>query len=88
MTITLRPEHEEVIARAMQTGAYQTADEVIARALEVLRSEDEWLAANKDSLNQKIETAIEQLDRGEGIPGEDVRGRLEQRKAGWLAQNG
>ena len=32
MTITLRPEHEKLIAHAMQTGAYHTPDEVIERA--------------------------------------------------------
>ena len=34
MTITLRPEHEKLIAQAMQTGAYQSPDEVIERAFE------------------------------------------------------
>ena len=32
MTITLRPEHEKLIAQAIQTGAYQSPDEVIERA--------------------------------------------------------
>jgi Arc/MetJ-type ribon-helix-helix transcriptional regulator len=31
MTITLGPEQERVIAEAMQTGAYENADEVIHR---------------------------------------------------------
>ena len=43
MTITLRPEHEKAIAQAIQSGAYRDPDEVIGRALEVLRGEDEWL---------------------------------------------
>ncbi|HTS30425.1 MAG TPA: hypothetical protein VMH81_31350 [Bryobacteraceae bacterium] len=41
MTITLRPEHESLIAEAIRTGAYQNPDEVIRRALEMLQSEDE-----------------------------------------------
>ncbi|MGA3041226.1 MAG: hypothetical protein ABSF54_10620 [Bryobacteraceae bacterium] len=32
MTITLRPENEKLIAEAIETGAYQNADEVIERA--------------------------------------------------------
>jgi hypothetical protein len=32
MTITLRPEHEKLISQAMQTGAYQSPNEVIERA--------------------------------------------------------
>ena len=46
MSITLRPQHEKAIERAIQSGACQNPDEVIGRALEVLRSEDEWLAEN------------------------------------------
>ena len=85
MTITLRPEHEEAIAKTIESGAYQDPDEVIGRALEALRSEDEWLLENKNAINEKIERAIAQLDRGEGIPGEELRGRLESRKKAWLA---
>jgi len=29
MTITLRPEHEQLIAQVIQTGAYQNPEEVI-----------------------------------------------------------
>ncbi len=43
MTITLRPEHELLIAQALRTGAYQNPDEVIARALEMLHFEAERL---------------------------------------------
>ena len=37
MSMTLKPEHEQAIARAIQSGAYETPDQVIERALEVLR---------------------------------------------------
>src|SRR5450432_2485547 len=40
----------------------------------------------KDAINEKIERAISQLDHGEGIPGEELRGRLGKRKAAWLAE--
>jgi putative addiction module CopG family antidote len=86
MAITLRPEHERAITQAIQSGAYHSPDEVIEGALEVLRSEDQWLSRNKDAINRKIERATAQLDRGEGIPGEELRGRLDKRKAAWLAQ--
>ena len=39
MTITLKPEQEKTIADAIQSGAFQNPDEMIARALEVLREE-------------------------------------------------
>ena len=84
MTIILRPEHEKAIADAIQSGAYQSPEEVIERALEVLRSEDAWLAQNVVSINERIERGIAQLNRGES--GEGLRARLGKRKAAWLAE--
>jgi len=69
MSITLRPEHERAITQAIESGAYENPDQVIERALEVLRGEDDWLIENKDAINAKIERGLAQLDRGEGIPG-------------------
>ena len=86
MSIILRPEHEEAITQAIQSGAYQNPDQVIERALQVLRSEDQWLIENKDAINEKIDRAMAQLDRAEAIPGEELRDRLEKRKAAWLAE--
>src|ERR1700677_4474310 len=54
MTITLRPEHEKVVTQAIQSGAYQSPEEVIERALEMLRSEDTWLLDHKDEIAGKL----------------------------------
>ena len=67
MAITLRPEHEKAITQAIQSGAYHSPDEVIERALEMLRSEDQWLLQNKDAINRKIQRAIAQIDRGVNV---------------------
>ena len=84
MTITIRPEHEQLIAKAIQTGACQNPDEVIARALQVLRSEDEWLDENKTAIDEKIERAFGQFQRGEFFSPEQSGIELEKRKAEWL----
>ena len=86
MTITLRPDQERAIAQAIESGAYHNPDEVIERALEVLLSEEEWSREDKEALNQKIERAIGQLDRGEGLSVDELRARLHSRKAAWLAE--
>jgi len=86
VTITLRPEQERAVADAIRSGAYQTPNEVIERALEVLRFEDGWLQENKQLIEEKIDRAIGQLDRGEGISAEELPGRLEKRKAAWRAE--
>ena len=84
MTITVRPEHEQLIVQAMQSGAYQNADDVIGRALEVLRSEDEWLDENKAAVNQKIERANGQFERGEYFSPAESRADMEKRKAAYM----
>jgi putative addiction module CopG family antidote len=64
MTITLRPEQEELIAQVMQTGAYQSPNEVIERALRMLYSDEEWLVDHQAEITEKIERAFGQFERG------------------------
>jgi Arc/MetJ-type ribon-helix-helix transcriptional regulator len=84
MTITLRPEHEKLIAEALRTGAYQNPQEVIGRALEMLQSEDEWLQDPKNSIEAKIERAFAQFERGEFLSPDESRAAMEKRKSDWL----
>jgi Arc/MetJ-type ribon-helix-helix transcriptional regulator len=86
MTITLRPELEEAIAQAMRSGSYKSPEEVIGRALEILRSEDQWLLDQKDDIANKIERAMAQFERGECFSAEESRVDMERRKAAWLAR--
>jgi antitoxin ParD1/3/4 len=82
MTITLSPEHEQLIAEAMRTGAYQNPDDVIGRALEMLHSEDEWLLDQKASIGAKIDRAFEQFERGEFLSAEESHAHMAKRKEG------
>jgi putative addiction module CopG family antidote len=86
MTITLRPENEKLIAQAMQTGAYQSPDEVIERALRMLHSEQEWLDCHKSEITEKIERAFAQFDRGEFLSAEESQADMEKRKAAWFRE--
>jgi putative addiction module CopG family antidote len=85
MTITLRPELEQLIAEAIQSGAYQNPEEVIEHALEALRTGDDWLRDNKDSIHEKIERACDQFERGEFFTAEESRADMSNRKAAWRA---
>jgi len=86
MTITLRPEHEKAVAQAIESGAYQNPDEVIARALEVLRAEDDWLSEQKDAIAQKIDRAFAQFERGEYLSSAESGADMAKRKAAWLRE--
>jgi Arc/MetJ-type ribon-helix-helix transcriptional regulator len=81
MNITLRREHEQLIAEAMRTGAYQSPDEVIGRALEMLHSQDEWLHEHRQEVTDKIERAFTQFERGQFFSAEQSRADMEKRKA-------
>jgi Arc/MetJ-type ribon-helix-helix transcriptional regulator len=86
MTITPRPEHEKAIAQAIQSGAYQNPDEVIGRALEVLRAEDEWLYCQKDKIAEKVERAFGQFERGEYLSSTESQADMAKRKAEWFRE--
>jgi len=86
MAITLRPEHERLVTQAIERGAYESADEVIGRALELLHSEDDWLHGQQAVIHEKIERAFGQFDRGEFFSAEESRADMDKRKTAWLAQ--
>ena len=80
MAIQLKPAQEDRIAEAVRSGAYRNADEVIDSALDILNARDEWLIANRQAIDAKIERGLQELDRGEGIPEEELDAYLERLK--------
>jgi len=61
---------------------------VIDSALEMLFSEVEWTLAEKRLLDEKIDRANEQFDRGACFTPEAARSSLQARKTAWLAARG
>jgi Arc/MetJ-type ribon-helix-helix transcriptional regulator len=68
MSIQLKPEQEQRIADALRSGAYDSEDQVIDRALDVLREQDEWLSAHRIEIDENIRIGIAEMERGEGVP--------------------
>jgi antitoxin ParD1/3/4 len=88
MTIEInRPEIEALIQQRLHSGAFQSVEDVLYDALEIQGEREAWLQENKEAINAKIEHGLAQLDRGDGIPGEKLRERLEADKAAWLADH-
>ena len=79
MNVSLTRELEEYISRKIHSGLYKSASEVIREALRLLRERDRADRGVLADLHREIQTGLDQLDRGEGIPGEqvlaEVRGR-------------
>ncbi len=61
----------------------EKADDVIARALQVLRVEDEHLREHQSEVAGKIDRALEQFARGEFFTADEARADMERRKAAW-----
>ena len=80
MAITLNPATEQRIQREVELGHYTSADEFVAHALDLLEAEQEWLQISKSALNQRIEEHIAQMDRGEGIAGDQLLQHLAERR--------
>lgn len=88
MTIEItRPEIEAMIQQRLHSGAFGSVEDVLFDALEVQKERETWLQENKDAIEQKIERGLAQLDKGEGIPGDRLRTRLEADKAAWLTDD-
>ncbi len=64
-----------------------SVEEVLSYLLHNQEEQDRWLLENREAINTKIKRGIEQLERGEGIPGGEARQRLALRKAAWLAEH-
>ena len=89
MTIQItRPEIEALIEQRLHSGAFTNLEDVLLDALEAQKEREAWLLENKAAIQEKIERGLSQLDRGEGIPGEQLRERLNADKAAWLAKHG
>ncbi len=76
MNIQLKPELEQIIEAQIATGRYSNPEEVIGKALKLLLEWEQGYQQWVEETRQKVEVAIEQLDRGEGIDGEVVIERL------------
>ncbi|MGO9864998.1 MAG: type II toxin-antitoxin system ParD family antitoxin [Terriglobales bacterium] len=85
MTIEInRPEIEALIQQRLHSGAFESVEDVLFDALEIQSEREAWLQENKEAINAKIKRGLAQFDRGEGIPGDELRTRLEADKAAWL----
>jgi hypothetical protein len=58
-----------------------SVEEVLLRLLETQEEQDRWLLENRDTINAKIRRGIEQLDRGDVIPDDQLTAYLAKLKS-------
>ena len=79
MNIQIKPELEQIIQAQIATGRYTNPEDVISKALKLLLEWDKGYQNWVEETREKVDVAIEQLDRGEGINGEVVISQLRER---------
>ncbi|HEX4644880.1 MAG TPA: type II toxin-antitoxin system ParD family antitoxin [Verrucomicrobiae bacterium] len=84
MTVTLTPEQEKFIAEQLKSGHYQSANDVIAQCLGMLRAQEEYIRTGVAELRDKLAVGIEQARRGELVDGkaaiQNLRSKLRRRR--------
>jgi antitoxin ParD1/3/4 len=85
MNVSLTPELESLVQSKVQSGRYQSASEVIREGLRLLEDQDRLREMQLAEVCRKIQVGIDQLDRGEGIDGEEVLASLRKKSAAYRA---
>jgi post-segregation antitoxin (ccd killing protein) len=71
---------EARIRKQLQATGSASVEEVLVRLLETQEEQDRWLSENREAINAQIKRGIEQLDRGEGIPEDQLDAHLAKLK--------
>ena len=86
MTVTLTAEQEQFVAEQLKSGHYQSASDVVAQSLGMLRAQEEFIRANTAELREQVASGLAQIRRGEIVDGrtaiQNLRTQLHQRKPG------
>jgi hypothetical protein len=72
---------EARIQRQIEATGAASAEEALLRPLETQEEQERWLLESREEVNAKIRRGIEQLDRGEGIPEDQLDAYLAKLKA-------
>jgi antitoxin ParD1/3/4 len=81
MNVSLTPELERRVEERLKSGLYTSASELVREALRLFFQYEAERSRQIGLLDQRIREGLEQLDRGEGIPGSEARRRSRARLA-------
>jgi antitoxin ParD1/3/4 len=78
MNVSLTPELEKLVTSKVESGRYQSASEVIREGLRLLDDQDRLREIHMNEVRKKIQVGLDQLERGEGIPGDQLEAKLKR----------
>jgi hypothetical protein len=72
---------EERIQKQIQSTGSSSAEEVLLRLLETQEEQDRWLLEGREAIRPKVRLGLDQLQRGEGIPEDQLNSHQAKLKA-------
>ena len=79
MNVSLTDELRKFVDDKVASGLYHSASEVVREGLRLLAEQDALRKRRLDEARKKVVDGLDALDRGEGVPADDVFARLEAR---------
>jgi antitoxin ParD1/3/4 len=77
MSITLKPEQEQMIQQQVALGRFKSTDEALERALRLLDEQYQDYEAWVEEVREKIDESRAEVTRGEVLPLDTVMAQLE-----------
>ena len=72
MNVRLSKDAERFVRGQVASGRYESAQQVVQESLRLLEERRLLEGTRRARLNEQIDEGLAELDRGEGIPGEEV----------------
>ena len=81
MEIAISDQNQERIRRKVESGAYSSADDVLAKALTLLDERDDDLDSELTDMREKVRIGLEESKAGLAVPASEVFDGLRRRNA-------
>ncbi len=78
LNVSLTPELARFVDGQVKGGLYCTASEVIREGLRMLAERERLRDMRREEFRKKVQLGVDQLDRGEGLDGDEVFDELER----------
>lgn len=76
MSFNIPPEFERAVMERVESGEYQSTDDVLRACLAALAREEAEEAEKLEALRRDVEHAMDQYERGKYSPADEVFARL------------
>ena len=83
MRLLLSPEFQVFLDEQIQSGKYQSEEDLYRTALQAFADREQFLQAKRQELREAVRIGTEQADRGEKMDGETVMDSFRQKLEQW-----